>query len=103
MKARFRNGYCLASTGTKDPKASDTLYVESLACTANGEHDAGGNAASFSRSRQGRCPTSKRHETIPLAALNEFVKAGVNLMRSARSSRMREQLHSLSRGTIYSM
>ena len=32
-----------ASTGTKDPKASDILYVKGSGCAVHGEHHAGGH------------------------------------------------------------
>ena len=39
-----------ASTGTKDPKSSDILYIRAAGGTADGEYDAGGHAASIRRS-----------------------------------------------------
>ena len=41
-----------ASTGTKDPKASDTLYIAGAGCAEHGQHDAGGDPAGLCRSRQ---------------------------------------------------
>ena len=40
-----------ASTGTKDPAAPDTLYVETLAAPEYGQHHAGENPAGLCRSR----------------------------------------------------
>src|SRR6476646_5711636 len=75
-----------ASTGTKDPKESDVLYIKALAAPFTG------NLAKSCRlmvATPKRCWTSS-----PQPASTS--------MTWRQSSRMREQLHSLSRGTIYS-
>ena len=43
-----------ASTGTKDPKASDVLYVKAFAVAADGEHDTGGHVESVRGPWRGR-------------------------------------------------
>ena len=42
-----------ASTGTKDPKASDVLYIAALAAPEYSEHNARGNAAGIRRTWEG--------------------------------------------------
>ena len=49
-----------ASTGTKDPKASDVLYVKALAAPVHGEHHAGGYSEGACRSRRSGCDRCRR-------------------------------------------
>ena len=49
-----------ASTGTKDPDASDVLYVEGAAGAVHGQHDARGDAARVRRPRRDRRPAAGR-------------------------------------------
>jgi len=67
-----------ASTGTKDPKASDTLYVESLAVplTVNTMPEATLQALA-DHGKVDALPAKDMNDTA--RTLDEFVKAGVNL------------------------
>ena len=67
-----------ASTGTKDPKASDTLYVESLAVplTVNTMPEATLQALA-DHGKVVALPAKDMHDTA--RTLDDFVKAGVNL------------------------
>jgi transaldolase len=47
----------LASTGTKDPKASDTLYIEATGRALHRQHHARRHAEGLRRPRQCRCRT----------------------------------------------
>ncbi len=50
-----------ASTGTKDPEASDVLYVKALAAPEHGQHHAGGDPAGLRQPRRaGPCPARQR-------------------------------------------
>src|SRR5260370_31585019 len=78
----------LASTGTKDPKASDTLYVESLAAplTVNTMPEATLQALADHGKIDGVIAT----ETNDTArTLDDFVRAGVNL--SALAAQLQEE------------
>jgi len=67
-----------ASTGTKDPKASDTLYVESLAAplTVNTMPEATLQAVA-DHGKVDALPAKDMNDTA--RTLDDFVKAGVNL------------------------
>ena len=53
-RARRPQRLLWASTGTKDPDASDVLYIEGLASPVHGQHDAREDAQGVRRPRQGR-------------------------------------------------
>ena len=77
-----------ASTGTKDPKASDTLYIESLACPLTVNTMPEGTLKAFA-------DHGKLGATIPASGgdsetvLNEFAKAGVDV--DALAIRLQEE------------
>ncbi len=77
-----------ASTGTKDPKASDTLYVESLAVplTVNTMPEATLQALA-DHGKVGALPAKDMNDTA--RTLDDFVKAGVNL--SALGAQLQEE------------
>jgi transaldolase len=77
-----------ASTGTKDPKASDTLYVESLAAplTVNTMPEATLQALA-DHGKVDALPAKDMNDTAH--TLNDFVKAGVNL--SALGAQLQEE------------
>jgi transaldolase len=77
-----------ASTGTKDPKASDTLYVESLAAplTVNTMPEATLRAVA-DHGKIDVLPAKDMNDTT--RALDDFVKAGVNL--SALGAQLQEE------------
>jgi len=77
-----------ASTGTKDPKASDTLYVESLAVplTVNTMPEATLQALA-DHGKVDALPAKDMNDTAH--TLNDFVKAGVNL--SALGAQLQEE------------
>ncbi|HMG05116.1 MAG TPA: transaldolase [Chthoniobacterales bacterium] len=77
-----------ASTGTKDPKASDTLYVESLALplTVNTMPEATLQALA-DHGKVDALPAKDMNDTA--RTLDDFVKAGVNL--SALSAQLQEE------------
>jgi transaldolase len=76
-----------ASTGTKDPKASDTLYVESLAAplTVNTMPEATLQAVA-DHGKVDVLPAKDMNDTTRI--LDDFVKAGVNL--SALGAQLQE-------------
>jgi transaldolase len=77
-----------ASTGTKDPKASDTLYVESLAVplTVNTMPEATLQALA-DHGKVDALPAKAMNDTA--RTLDDFVKAGVNL--SALGAQLQEE------------
>jgi transaldolase len=77
-----------ASTGTKDPKASDTLYVESLAAplTVNTMPEATLQALA-DHGKVDALPAKDMNDTA--RTLDDFVKAGVNL--SALGPQLQEE------------
>jgi len=77
-----------ASTGTKDPKASDTLYVESLAVplTVNTMPEATLQALA-DHGKVDALPAKEMNDTA--RTLDDFVKAGVNL--SALGAQLQEE------------
>lgn len=77
-----------ASTGTKDPKASDTLYVESLAVplTVNTMPEATLQAVA-DHGKVDALPAKDMNDTA--RTLDDFVKAGVNL--SALGAQLQEE------------
>jgi transaldolase len=77
-----------ASTGTKDPKASDTLYVESLAVplTVNTMPEATLQALA-DHGKVDALPAKDMNDTA--RTLDDFVKAGVNL--SALGAQLQEE------------
>ena len=77
-----------ASTGTKDPKASDTLYVESLAVplTVNTMPEATLQALA-DHGKVDALPAKDMNDTA--LTLDDFVKAGVNL--SALGAQLQEE------------
>jgi transaldolase len=77
-----------ASTGTKDPKASDTLYVESLAAplTVNTMPEATLQAVADHGKVDGVIAKDTNDNT---RTLDEFVRAGVNL--SALAAQLQEE------------
>jgi transaldolase len=77
-----------ASTGTKDPKASDTLYVESLAAplTVNTMPEATLQAVA-DHGKVDALPAKDMNDTA--RTLDDFVKAGVNL--SALGAQLQEE------------
>ena len=77
-----------ASTGTKDPKASDTLYVESLAAplTVNTMPEATLQALA-DHGKVDALPAKDMNDTA--RTLDDFVKAGVNL--SALGAQLQEE------------
>ena len=77
-----------ASTGTKDPKASDTLYVESLAVplTVNTTPEATLQALA-DHGKVDALPAKDMNDTA--RTLDDFVKAGVNL--SALGAQLQEE------------
>ena len=77
-----------ASTGTKDPKASDTLYVESLAVplTVNTMPEATLQALA-DHGKVDALPAKYMNDTA--RTLDDFVKAGVNL--SALGAQLQEE------------
>jgi transaldolase len=77
-----------ASTGTKDPKASDTLYVESLAVplTVNTMPEATLQALA-DHGKVDALPAKDMNDTA--RTLDDFVKAGVNL--SALGGQLQEE------------
>jgi len=77
-----------ASTGTKDPKASDTLYVESLAVplTVNTMPEATLQALA-DHGKVDALPAKDTNDTA--RTLDDFVKAGVNL--SALGAQLQEE------------
>jgi transaldolase len=77
-----------ASTGTKDPKASDTLYVESLAVplTVNTMPEATLQALA-DHGKVDALPAKDMNDSA--RTLDEFVKAGVNL--SALGAQLQEE------------
>ena len=54
-----------ASTGTKDPKASDILYVKALASPLHGQHDAGGHAEGLGRHGEVGRDAAGRRRRLP--------------------------------------
>ena len=76
-----------ASTGTKDPKASDTLYVESLAAplTVNTMPEATLQAVAD----HGKVDARPKDTNDSARTLDEFAKAGVNL--SALAAQLQEE------------
>ena len=77
-----------ASTGTKDPKASDTLYIESLAVplTVNTMPE-GTLQALADHGKVDALPAKEMNDTA--RTLDDFVKAGVNL--SALGAQLQEE------------
>jgi len=77
-----------ASTGTKDPKASDTLYIESLAVplTVNTMPEATLQALA-DHGKVDALPAKEMNDTA--RTLDDFVKAGVNL--SALGAQLQEE------------
>ena len=77
-----------ASTGTKDPKASDTLYVESLVAplTVNTMPEATLQALA-DHGKVDALPAKEMNDTA--RTLDDFVKAGVNL--SALGAQLQEE------------
>ena len=79
----------LASTGTKDPKASDILYIKGLAAPLDHQHDAGEHAQGVRRPRRAR-----PHRWPPTAAtatpccVNSLARAWTKA-RSRRGCRRR--------------
>ncbi len=65
-----------ASTGTKDPEASDVLYVARARRAVHGEHDAGEDAARVRRARRGRPAPARRRRRRGGASLTPFADAG---------------------------
>jgi len=77
-----------ASTGTKDPKASDTLYIKSLASplTVNTMPDATLKAFADHGKADGTIPASGGNSEV---VLNEFANAGVDV--DALATRLQDQ------------
>ena len=67
-----------ASTGTKDPDASDTLYIERLRLAVHGQHDAREDAARLRRPRRGRRACCPPTAATPSETLKAFDDAGID-------------------------
>ena len=90
----------LASTGTKDPKASDVLYIKALAAPLDGQHDSRGDVEGARGPRRARgaaaAPTAATAKTV-LRAVRE---AGVDRRRARDpTAGRRRESRSSSRGT----
>ena len=71
-----------ASTGTKDPDASDTLYIEALRLAVHGQHDARADPARLRRPRRGRRAAAGRRRRRRAGAGRVRARPGSTSTRS---------------------
>ena len=88
-----------ASTGTKDPDASDVLYIEGLASPVHGQHDAREDAERVRRPRQGRRAAAARRRRRGGGAEGVQRRRASTPTRSRPSSRRTARRRSSTPGT----
>ena len=78
-RARGRSGCCWASTGTKDPKASDILYVKALAAPLTVNTMPEGTLQGVRRSRRGRSGHAGRRRRLRSGRWRSSRRPGIDV------------------------